>query len=376
MNIKKIRCGGSIPLKRREKRLINYKVKEGVRLICNGAFYDCKKLEHIELPSSINFIGDNAFARCYLLNEIILPDSLLYIGDGAFDCDSPFFDENRTQPLHITIPSSVEMIAGNPFCYNTIIDCHNERFKIIDNSLYSADGTVLISCCSEKKVFTIPTGVERIGKSAFRKSPIEEVVLPPTLRIIDEYAFYGASCQVNNGIFPESLEEIRDKAFGGSRGLYYGCVSFQSNMKRISPDAFDFEDDIMLIRVPKGRIDHYRTMLPECAHHKICDDDVIYDNGLYLNRDKTELITVSGNEGDVIIPEGITKIRDRAFGLCFDSITFPASLKDFTSNIFDSEQETFGEDFLMAEQIFVPSGTIDFFSERLPKYKDIIEEIR
>jgi hypothetical protein len=30
----------------------------------------------------------------------------------------------------------------------------------------------------------------------------------------------------------------------------------------------------------------------------------------------------------------------------------------------------------MAEQIFVPSGTIDFFSERLPKYKDIIEEIR
>ena len=72
-----MRCGGSIPLKRREKRLINYKVKEGVRLICNGAFYDCKKLEHIELPSSINFIGDNAFARCYLLNEIILPDSLL-----------------------------------------------------------------------------------------------------------------------------------------------------------------------------------------------------------------------------------------------------------------------------------------------------------
>ena len=65
MNIKKIRCGGSIPLKRREKRLINYKVKEGVRLICNGAFYDCKKLEHIELPSSINFIGDKNSAFAY-----------------------------------------------------------------------------------------------------------------------------------------------------------------------------------------------------------------------------------------------------------------------------------------------------------------------
>ena len=375
MNVRRI-CFGGIPLTHKEKRLKSYKVKDGVRLICNGAFCDCKKLERIELPSSLNFIGDNAFARCYLLNEIILPDSLLYVGDGAFDCDSPFSDENRTQPLHITIPSSVEMIAGNPFCYNTIIDCHNERFKLIDNSLYSADGKVLISCCSKKQVFTVPTGVERIGRSAFLKSPIEKVVLPPTLRIIDKYAFYGASCRVNDGVFPESLEEIRDKAFYGSRGVYDGCVSFPSNVIKVSPDAFDFEDDITLIRVPKGRIDYYRTILPECVHHKICDEDVVFDNGLYLNKDKTELIAVSGMEGDYIIPEGITKIRDRAFGLCFDSVTFPASLKDFTSNIFDSEQETFGEDFLMAEQIFVPSGTIDFFSERLPKYKDIIEEIR
>jgi len=375
MNVRRI-CFGGIPLTHKEKRLKSYKVKDGVRLICNGAFCDCKKLERIELPSSLNFIGDNAFARCYLLNEIILPDSLLYVGDGAFDCDSPFSDENRTQPLHITIPSSVEMIAGNPFCYNTIIDCHNERFKLIDNSLYSADGKVLISCCSKKQVFTVPTGVERIGRSAFLKSPIEKVVLPPTLRIIDKYAFYGASCRVNDGVFPESLEEIRDKAFYGSRGVYDGCISFPSNVIKVSPDAFDFEDDIMLIRVPKGRIDYYRTILPECVHHKICDEDVVFDNGLYLNKDKTELIAVSGMEGDYIIPEGITKIRDRAFGLCFDSVTFPASLKDFTSNIFDSEQETFGEDFLMAEQIFVPSGTIDFFSERLPKYKDIIEEIR
>ena len=337
MNVRRI-CFGGIPLTHKEKRLKSYKVKDGVRLICNGAFCDCKKLERIELPSSLNFIGDNAFARCYLLNEIILPDSLLYVGDGAFDCDSPFSDENRTQPLHITIPSAVEMIAGNPFCDNTIIDCHNERFKLIDNSLYSADGKVLISCCSKKQVFTVPTGVERIGRSAFLKSPIEKVVLPPTLRIIDKYAFYGASCRVNDGVFPESLEEIRDKAFYGSRGVYDGCVSFPSNVIKVSPDAFDFEDDIMLIRVPKGRIDYYRTILPECVHHKICDEDVVFDNGLYLNKDKTELIAVSGMEGDYIIPEGITKIRDRAFGLCFDSVTFPASLKDFTSNIFDSEQ--------------------------------------
>lgn len=359
------------------KTIEHYQVKEGVRLICDEAFSDCSTLKEIELPHSLSFIGDRAFAGCVNLDKVYLPDSLVYIGDGAFDCDSygvaSFW--KREHLLDITIPPSIEIINGNPFCFKTIIHCNNERFKVIDNSIYSADGKVLISCCTPQEVFTVPFGVERIGIGAFRNCPIKKVNLPSTLKVIDKYAFWRASCQKETIVFPESLDEIRDKAFGGLFNSNNGYVTFPSNITRIAEDAFDFEDDIQLIKVPKGRIDHYKSILPEWAIHKLCDEDVIFENGLYLSPDKTELIKVNCDEEDLIIPEGVTKIRDRAFGLCFDSITFPSSLKEFTSAIFDSEPEIYGEDFLMAEQIYVPSGRKKIFMERLPKYQNVIEEI-
>lgn len=347
------------------KTIEHYQVKDGVRLICDEAFSDCSTLKEIELPHTLNFIGKRAFAGCTELKKIELPNSLVYIGDGAFDCER----------LEINIPPSVVFIEGNPFCFNTTINCNNERFKVIDNSLYSADGKVLISCCTPQEVFTVPFGVERIGIGAFRNCPIKKINLPSTLKVIDKYAFWRASCQKETIVFPESLDEIRDKAFGGLFNSNNGYVTFPSNITRIAEDAFDFEDDIQLIKVPKGRIDHYKSILPEWAIHKLCDEDVIFENGLYLSPDKTELIKVNSDEEDLIIPEGVTKIRDRAFGLCFDSITFPSSLKEFTSAIFDSEPEIYGEDFLMAEQIYVPSGRKKIFMERLPKYQNVIEEI-
>lgn len=362
----------------RTKRIESYKVKEGVRLICREAFENCKNLRHIELPSSLNFIGENAFRGCVKLNEITLPKSLIYIGDGAFCCElQDIIDdyESRLHPLKISIPSSVEFIDGNPFGYNSIINCNNERFKVIDNVLYSKDGKKLISCCYNKNdVFSIPNGVQTIGKNAFRNNPIKKVILPPTLKVIDEYAFYGATCRESEIIFPESLEEIHDEAFGGFVFFHNGCVAFPSNILSISKNAFDFDTEIKLIKVPKGRIEYFKSILPDEISYKICDEDVQFENGLYLNTDKTELISVFSLEKNLIIPDGITTIKDRAISFRFDSITLPASLKDFSSNMFDSRASIWGDKYLMVKQLFVPLGTKEYFSMRLPQYKDVIWE--
>lgn len=364
-----------------KKDIDSYKVKDGVRLICREAFSDCVKLKTIKLPTSLNFIGEDAFSGCISLDELILPNSVVYIGDRAFDCDGKIWYDNptliRKRPLLISIPPSVEVIDGNPFGYNSIISCNNERFKVIDNVLYSKDGTVLISCCYNKMdVFSIPNGVQRIGKSAFRNNPLKKVILPSTLKIIDEYAFYGAKCRESKIVFPESLEEIHDEAFGGFVFFYNGCVTFPSNILSISEKAFDFDTEIMLIKVPKGRIEHYKSILPNDIFYKLCDEDVIFENGLYLNTDKTKLISVFTLDNNLIIPDGITTIKDRAIGFHFDSITFPASLKEFSSKIFDSRGNIWGDDYLMTKQILVPLGTKEYYTERLPKYKDIILEYK
>lgn len=359
------------------KTIGHYQVKEGVRLICDEAFSDCSTLKEIELPHSLSFIGDRAFAGCVKLDKVYLPDSLVYIGDGAFDCDSygvaSFW--KREHMLDITIPPSIEIINGNPFCFKTFIHCNNERFKVIDNSLYSADGKVLISCCTPKEVFTVPFGVERIGIGAFRNCPIKKVNLPSTLKVIDKYAFYGASCKLESIVFPESLREIHEQAFGGLLDFTNGFVSLPSNVTLIAEDAFGTDDNIQIIKVPKGRIEHYKSIFPDWRINSLCDEDIIYLNGLYLNKDKTELLKVNNNNNNLVIPEGITKIRDHAIEFCFESITFPASLMDFTSKIFDTEPEFFGKDFLMTKHIYVPSGTKRYFIERLPKYQNVIEEI-
>ena len=49
------------------------------------AFYDCKNLETVNIPSSVKRIGAEAFARCDALANISIPESAT-IGANAFDC--------------------------------------------------------------------------------------------------------------------------------------------------------------------------------------------------------------------------------------------------------------------------------------------------
>lgn len=49
------------------------------------AFDGCKALKYIEFPSSLTNIGDKAFYCCTALNSIVLPSSLTSIGDYAFN---------------------------------------------------------------------------------------------------------------------------------------------------------------------------------------------------------------------------------------------------------------------------------------------------
>ena len=61
-----------------------YSVKEGTRIICDWAFYGCRSLSEIVIPSSVTSIGDSAFAGCRSLSEIVIPSSVTCIGKGAF----------------------------------------------------------------------------------------------------------------------------------------------------------------------------------------------------------------------------------------------------------------------------------------------------
>ena len=60
-----------------------------LKIIRQGAFYDCTELKTIIIPDSVEIIEEQAFGICIGLSEIIIPDSVSEIGDEAFtDCSN------------------------------------------------------------------------------------------------------------------------------------------------------------------------------------------------------------------------------------------------------------------------------------------------
>lgn len=71
-------------LKAPQKLDSTYSIKEGVKIICDSAFFGCYSLSDIVIPSSVTSIGHSAFFFCESLTSIAIPSSVTSIGDCAF----------------------------------------------------------------------------------------------------------------------------------------------------------------------------------------------------------------------------------------------------------------------------------------------------
>lgn len=64
----------------------NFSIPPHVISINNYAFYQCAKLETLEIPNSVTYIGEHAFEGCSF-ERIDIPESVTYLGTRAFaDC--------------------------------------------------------------------------------------------------------------------------------------------------------------------------------------------------------------------------------------------------------------------------------------------------
>ena len=111
-----------------------YSIKEGVRIICNNAFFCCRSLTDIVIPDSVTSIGDGAFEGCRSLTEVVIPNSVTSIGDRAFSlCRSL---------TEVVIPDSVTSIGDGAFSF-----CESLRNVVIPDSVTSI-GDWAFSYCS------------------------------------------------------------------------------------------------------------------------------------------------------------------------------------------------------------------------------------
>lgn len=108
----------------------NYSIRNGTKVICNGAFCDCFKLNSVHIPDSVTCIGKSAFSGCLNLTSIYIPDSVLDIDSCAF------------------------------------LSCMKLTSIRLPNNLISI-GNVVFGSCKNIKSISLPKSVIRIGKHIF-----------------------------------------------------------------------------------------------------------------------------------------------------------------------------------------------------------------
>ena len=126
---------------------------EGLQKIGWEAFYGCKSLSSIKLPSTVIEIGGFAFKSCKQLREVLFNDGLHKIGWQAF--------YNCASLSSITLPSTVIEIGSAAF-YN----CSNLRDVILNDGLQKIGLNAFYRCTSLPSI-TFPSTITEIGCSAF-----------------------------------------------------------------------------------------------------------------------------------------------------------------------------------------------------------------
>lgn len=201
---------GKVFLKLLNQECCYYAVENGTESISDNAFATLSfsnKTEFLDLPDSVTKLGSGAFQRM-ALNSIAIPPKVTEIPEkllfGCTNLEHVHLPEgveciNREafwkcpNLTRITLPHSLKEIIGNPFAYSGIreIDNLSEYFKIQDECLYTADGTLIFNF-SNKREFDVPFWVMEIGGSAFEGNVYMEKISFPRLIKIAPRAF--ANC--------------------------------------------------------------------------------------------------------------------------------------------------------------------------------------
>lgn len=191
--------------------------------IADNAFYFCKDVTSVTLPSTVTRIGHYAFARCQGLSSMELPEGLTDIGMHAFEYCMSMASVNLpsttkiignmafwccTRLGGITIPRSVKTISTNAFatCYfkkdsfvnqSTVRPTdNNPRWGFLYYDTETEDGLLL-------------NGSELVGT---RQWEAKQVVIPPTVTSIGSGAFV-VNTDLSVLTIPESVTSIASNAF-------------------------------------------------------------------------------------------------------------------------------------------------------------------
>ena len=248
----------------------------GIETIGKEAFCDCTNLSAINLADGVKLIESNAFKGCAAAKTLVLSNSLEKISWGAF--------ENCKSVVEMTIPASVVTVeerafigmdgltkvtiadgtttidisysksygGENMFYRQPITEAYVGRNFTSPSGLFDGNSTLLkvtfAGGCTEipdksmrncPELTTLVTGenVTRIGKRALENcKKLAHFSGRPTLKTIDDKAFYGCESFNSINFSNDPVEDIGEDAFAYCKNMTKAVLP--ATLKNIGSGGF------------------------------------------------------------------------------------------------------------------------------------------
>ena len=244
---------------------------------------------------------------------VVIPDDIQEISHFAFH------SEECAKITEIVIPASVKEV-NTPFSHcsaleRITVDAENQHYQTIDGNLYTKDGTTLVAYApaAKKDRFTIPKGVTTIEAFAFSICSLEELVIPSTVKSIENAALSG------------NIKRLLVDAENTTYYMHGGLLLTKDNktLLRYVGDESTMEVPLGITNIATGAF--ARTAL---ASVTLPETVQAIGNGAFSDCLNLETVT---------LPQSLTSIEQYAFYGCkkLAGIALPDSLKSIGRNTFE-----------------------------------------
>lgn len=266
--------------------------KKPVVDIYEKAFENCNELTSVTIPHSVTNIGDYAFKGCSKLKSVTIPNSVTDIGEYAFQdcCVLP----------NVTIPDSVTNLGNFAFS-----GCSRLANILIPGSISSIGTWTFDNCSGLSSITCSATNATYASQDGilYNKDKTKILFVPKAIK--------------GEVTIPNGVTDIW--GFSNCGGLT--AITLPNSIKTIGKGSFNYCSEFKKVYYLGDIVSWF-------------DIDGL-DHLMFSSRK----LNINGNEiiGELVIPDGVTKISNNAFCGCGEltSVIIPDSVTSIGDNAFD-----------------------------------------
>lgn len=322
-------------------------IDEGIERIMQYAFFSCRDLKSIRIPSTVYDITGPLFGGCDVLESVTVDNKNKYY-DSRNGCNAIIeTDEDRlVSACNATIvPDGIKRIGRQSFA-----ECCYVNDVLIPEGVEEIEEEAFGHCASLCNL-SLPMSLRIIGEKAFANTPLREITIPENVMEVGSMMFCGCdrlasltvahknrtfdSRQDCNAIVESATDRllvacmntrIPKDVKGIAEYAFYGTgvreVIIPSSVDSIPPEAFYCCEFLNRIKVEKGNATFdsrgdcnaiirtaTRTLVAGCIGTDIPADITAIGRGAFAFRPVRKTM---------IIPQGVESIGAYAFKNCYD----------------------------------------------------------